>query len=115
MYKRQAAWCGCSPVVVAGDHPGSNFKIATVPKTKDEYFTLLKEPPDIYNDVKEEAVLFTAIHYRETFDENRQESIPSKLGMSLEEIEADETSLFSKEANLHANNIITELLQDIQV
>lgn len=108
----EAAW-NRLPVLVAGDHPGANFKIATVPKTKEEYFLYLLNEPIISKECQEEAILFTAIHHRNTFDEAVQESIPDKIGVTLPEIQRDEGLLFTDKSCGHAEKIVDELLFDL--
>ena len=56
------------PVLLAGDHPGINFSIGTVPSTRAEYFNYLLNSKSMKAGNKEDAILFTALHHKVTLD-----------------------------------------------
>ena len=56
------------PVLLAGDHPAINFKIANTAINKKNYFKLLSNPKLNNVGSRKNAILFTALHHRNVFE-----------------------------------------------
>ena len=77
----EATYCGI-PVLLAGDHPGINFDVAKVPRSKQEYFNYLSDPSKVKAGNASDAILFTALHHKESFTKNNNYSIIKSLGLN---------------------------------
>lgn len=97
------------PVLMAGDHPGINFKIAKVAGTKEEYFHLLANINQIPKGNRTEAILFTAIHHQKNLDPSSKPTLISELGGSLNMINANPALLTTPKAIQKIDELIEEV------
>ena len=101
------------PVLMAGDHPGINFKIAKVAGTKEEYFHLLSNINQIPKGSRTEAILFTAIHHQKNLDPSGKPTLISELGGSLNKINANPELLTMPTALKKIDQLVEEIGAEI--
>lgn len=102
------------PVLMVGDHPGINFSIAQVVKSKEDYFSFLSQPSDIPKGSKTDAVLFTALHHKNSFDVNNQ-SLMQSLKTTLRGIDADPQILASSTSIKKIDVAIDKVFDEISL
>lgn len=100
------------PVLLAGDHPGINFSVGHVAKTKEEYFYLLKNTKNVRKGKRSDAISFTAQHYKNLFS-RKGDSLKSHINITEEEwldLETYKRTDVTKYTRLITKQLVADLI-----
>ncbi|WP_413295650.1 hypothetical protein [Synechococcus sp. MIT S9452] len=115
VYGSVAAEAACFglKVLLAGDHPGINFKIAHTALTKEDYWDCLRNPEKVINGSVEEAIYFTAIHNKNIFL-NSNDALWTHEGIDDKTTETNPQQLLTESANQYVLEMTKKLLNDLE-
>ena len=108
----EATYCEI-PVLLAGDHPGINFNVAKVARSKHEYFNYLSDPSKIKAGDASDAIFFTALHHKDSFTKKKDYSIINSLGINLTDFSCNYSAYQSAESINILDTMISNLLAEI--
>lgn len=107
----EAAYCR-QRILLAGDHPAINFKIGFTARTKSDYWSTLKYPETISIGNRRDAILFTALHYKNSLVKEN-DSLWTHEGIDFTVAEKNPEVLRTKSANNYISKMTKKLLKEV--
>ena len=103
----EATYAGIK-VLLAGDHPGRNFRVGYIAKSKADYFECIRDSSRIEVGNAIDCINLTALNYEPSYSQINQ-SVLSKFSLSFSDI-SNNPSLYQTESAVeHIDHEISEL------
>ncbi len=108
----EATYAGIK-VLLAGDHPGRNFKVGYIAKSKDDYFQCIRDSSKIEVGNAIDCINLTALNYEPSYSQINQ-SVLSKFSLSFSDISNNPSLYQTKNAIQHIDHEISELYTKLE-